>query len=134
MNVFIVNTPQCDPLGRVAQLVERGIENPCVGGSTPSPATFILVALLFVGCGDRCEVLCREVALELEACRSDSLTWADLGATGRADFVAECETDWNLLQGQLSSNELNQALDVCKDTLDELPSISCDELGALYAL
>ncbi len=26
-------------LGRVAQLVERGIENPCVGGSIPSPAT-----------------------------------------------------------------------------------------------
>ncbi len=27
------------PLGRVAQLVEQGIENPRVGGSIPSPAT-----------------------------------------------------------------------------------------------
>jgi hypothetical protein len=25
--------------GRIAQLVERGIENPCVGGSSPSLAT-----------------------------------------------------------------------------------------------
>ena len=25
--------------GRIAQLVERGTENPCVGGSIPSPAT-----------------------------------------------------------------------------------------------
>jgi hypothetical protein len=31
--------PHREELGRVAQLVEQGIENPCVGGSIPSPAT-----------------------------------------------------------------------------------------------
>ena len=29
--------------GRVAQSVEQGIENPCVGGSIPSPATISVV-------------------------------------------------------------------------------------------
>lgn len=27
---------------RIAQLVEQGIENPCVGGSNPSPGTTII--------------------------------------------------------------------------------------------
>lgn len=31
--------------GRVAQLVEQGIENPCVGGSIPSPATMFFKGL-----------------------------------------------------------------------------------------
>jgi hypothetical protein len=43
--------------GRVAQLVEQGIENPRVGGSIPSPATMNINGLqrcrpfLFVGTG-----------------------------------------------------------------------------------
>lgn len=27
------------PLARIAQLVEQGIENPCVAGSNPAPGT-----------------------------------------------------------------------------------------------
>ena len=34
--------PHCGSFGRVAQLVEQGIENPRVGGSIPSPATSFL--------------------------------------------------------------------------------------------
>ena len=135
MSEIIAARPRTQhPKGRVAQSVERGTENPCVGGSTPSPATFFLFVALASGCGDRCEVLCQEVAVELDGCRGDSLSWADLGATSRLSFVSECETDWNQLESDLSSNALGVALDACKDASDQLESITCEELVALYAL
>jgi len=78
-------------------------------------------------------VLCREVSLQLESCQGENLTWSDLGATGRVDFVNECGDDWNQVEAQLSSNELGQALDVCADTTAELDEVTCAELISLYA-
>ena len=37
-----ISPPTPKGKGSVAQLVEQGIENPCVGGSIPSRATFFL--------------------------------------------------------------------------------------------
>ncbi len=127
--------------GRVAQLVEQGIENPRVGGSTPSPATstflsLSLLALVAAGCGDRCEVLCQQTATRLQQCGIDgqlNLTWNDLGARGRVNFVDECRDDWDRARLALSASDLAVALEVCDDTLLELPDISCEELVALYA-
>ena len=39
MRVLATQAMHCGKRGRVAQLVEQGIENPRVGGSIPSPAT-----------------------------------------------------------------------------------------------
>lgn len=120
-------------LGRVAQLVERGIENPCVGGSIPSPAIrTLLVALLLGGCGDNCEQLCAQTAQRLAACKPDSLAWADLGARSRAEFSSDCRSDWERVSADLTVSDLRVALDVCDETSRDLSRLSCEELNALY--
>ena len=118
--------------GRIAQLVEQGIENPRVGGSTPSPATALLAALFLSACGDRCEALCRHVADRVEQCRPESITWADLGATSRGNFQRECEEAWDRTRLDLSANDLRLALDDCEAASQEIDTLSCDELIALY--
>ena len=118
--------------GQVAQSVEQGIENPRVGGSIPSLA--ILTFLSAMGCGDRCEVLCQQTAAAVADCRTGtSLSWADLGARGRADFVDRCRDEWDRTSNDLSSNDLREALDVCAETTREVTRLSCEELMALYA-
>jgi hypothetical protein len=121
--------------GRVAQLVEQGIENPRVGGSTPSLATTLLLLTLtvLVACGDRCERLCDEVADAVAVCRPDGLSWADLGATSRRSYALECKRDWDETSAALGSRDLELSLDVCEDAQDELAALSCDEIIALYA-
>jgi hypothetical protein len=123
-------------LGRVAQSVEQGTENPCVGGSIPSPATFFLLimsAASVMGCGDRCEKLCQDIATELDGCKSESLSWADLGARSKIDFVEECRSQWEYERSDLSPNNLVLSLDACEATQKTLPALSCEVIIALYA-
>jgi hypothetical protein len=120
--------------GRIAQLVEQGIENPRVGGSTPSLATTLVsIVLLLMGCGDRCDVLCQGVGTALAECKPSSAVWPDYGARTQADFVNRCQADWDRERGKLTSAEASAALDVCGETSDLLDEISCDALVALYA-
>ncbi len=118
-------------LGRVAQLVEQGTENPRVGGSIPSPAMLLALALLACG-GDPCAALCRQTGGRIAACRSGALVWEDLGASGRAGFVNQCLDDWDRTSADLSSGELSVAQDVCDDASGDLAQMTCDSLIAVY--
>ena len=117
-------------LGQVAQLVEQGIENPRVGGSSPSLATlFLFVAS---GCGDQCQQLCQESANSLANCKSDALTWPDLGARNKGDFVSECRAAWELTSSELTQSDNQIALEACADAKRTLNRLTCDEVIALY--
>jgi len=89
--------------------------------------------LLLLGCGDRCEVLCRDVSVKLDGCLGSSLTWPDVGARNRADFVDRCRIDWDQVNGDLTSSDLAESLDICKTGSLELSKLSCDEMRAIYA-
>ncbi|MEZ4321390.1 MAG: hypothetical protein R3F61_28220 [Myxococcota bacterium] len=89
--------------------------------------------MILFGCGDRCEVLCREVGGKLDACLGDSLSWPDVGARSRADFVDQCRLDWGRTNGDLTSSDLAEALDICRTGSDELAALTCDEMRVLYA-
>ena len=124
--------------GRIAQLVEQGIENPRVGGSTPSPATAALLVAIVLPAGcrlftDRCEDLCDEVADQVALCRPESISWIDLGATSKNDYVETCRDQWDRVTIDLSANDLRLALDDCREAKDEVETLSCDEIVALYA-
>lgn len=123
-------------------MVEQGTENLRVGGSIPSLAILLerplyrsaLVAgvlSIAAACGDKCETLCREASLQLDACKPESLSWPDLGARGRQDFVNVCRSQWERERRELSSSELAVALEFCDDTADL--TLSCAEWTALYA-
>ncbi len=118
-------------------MVEQGIENPRVGGSNPSPATtlpfLVLLSALASACGDHCEALCVAVADRVAECRPVALTWADLGATSRADFSSRCRRDWDAVLAELEAHDQTVALDLCDASLDRVLELSCDEIIALYA-
>ena len=124
--------------GRVAQLVEQRIENPCAGGSSPPLAMFALACLsLLVACGDHCENLCQRTADRLTVCKEDSLSWPDMGARNKADFVNQCWSDWDRENSQLSAPALREALDVCAESGRDLRGderLTCGEMLALYVL
>ena len=123
-------------------MVERGIENPCVGGSTPSLATtsgLLLALVTLAACGDqcltcdRCERLCVDVGESVAACLTDELSWQDLGARSETDFVRTCRDDWDEVRADLTSRELELAIDVCDAARDDLGTLDCDEVVGLYA-
>ena len=122
--------------GRVAQLVEQGTENPCVGSSNLSPATIILLplALLLHGCTglvfDQCEQLCLEVGVALDGC--DRLEWEDLGAASREAYISECRSEWNDVAADGTARELELGIGMCEEARDEVADLTCDELVALY--
>ncbi len=123
--------------GRIAQLVEQGIENPRVGGSTPSPATVALVLAVALPSGcrlltDQCEDLCDAVADQVDECLPESISWIDLGATNKQNYIDTCRDQWDRVIIDLSANDLRLALDDCKEAKKEVPTLSCDEIVALY--
>jgi hypothetical protein len=91
-----------------------------------------LVLGLLVGCGDRCQNLCRSVAERVQTCRPESITWADLGATSRSDFVNSCDNAWDRTRLGLTANDLRLALEDCQAANQEVDTLSCDEVIALY--
>lgn len=95
----------------------------------------LVVALGSAGCGDKCEVLCQNVGDELASCKPDTLSWNDLGARNRADFVNECKQQWDRERIDLSASDLRLSLEACADTNRELGDareLQCEELVALY--
>jgi hypothetical protein len=135
--------PRAPQRGQVAQLVEQGTENPRVGGSIPSLATLfrrvLPVALALAGCApqdllrDRCERLCRDAGQAIESCRTGSMSWEDLGASGLDNWVEQCREDWNDVSADLTSRELELALDECELAADEVGFLTCDEIVSMYA-
>ncbi len=128
--------------GPVAQLVEQGTENPCVGGSSPPWATILRLLLLAACCGvglaacgaDACETLCFRTTQRLARCLDGwSATWEDLGADNQREFREECENDWARTRADLEPREVNLAVDACDEAVDMLIEMQgCDELRALY--
>ena len=126
--------------GQVAQSVEQGIENPRVGGSIPSLATFVaLLVALGSGCQpDRCEALCTRTSNRLSDClASFPATWEDLDAVSKADFDTQCQNLWRQERADLEPRELEDALDQCDEALAALAELNasgalCDELRAIY--
>ena len=128
-----------DSHGQVAQLVEQGTENPRVGGSIPSLATSLVLAMMMLSaCGDRCEALCSTVSDAIEECMEsdpawNSVSWTDLGARGRTEWARQCRRDWGRTSGPLANHELEEALDLCGQSLEDVRIMPCDELLRLYA-
>ena len=85
-----------------------------------------------LGCGDRCVVLCREVAAQLDSCRSSAMSWEDLGARGKADFIEQCRREWDHERPDLSASHLALSLEACGDANKEIDDLTCDEVMALY--
>ena len=147
----------CKKRGRVAQLVEQGIENPCVGGSSPPRATFLqspralakrggstrrlvrlglagVLASAAAGCSDPCVSVCGEAARAVGACIGEwSTDWGDLGANGQNQFTSQCEESWAQTAANLESRELEQAYSQCEELSDEIDSFTCEELRSIYA-
>jgi hypothetical protein len=92
----------------------------------------LAVVLMTAACNDRCETLCEDVADRLGTCRTPDLDWGDLGATSRRDWVRTCTRDWDDLSADLSSRQLEIALDECGAAEDVVPDLTCDEIRALY--
>jgi hypothetical protein len=131
--------------GQIAQSVEQGIENPRVGGSTPSLATFFLAAaslfgaLAASGCGgDDCEQLCSTLTQRFADCVEEWPTdWEELDARGQTAFRNACQNRWADVRAGLEPRELNDALDQCDESATALQRMSrssstCDQLRALY--
>jgi hypothetical protein len=96
-------------------------------------ATALILTLLNAGCGDRCEVLCQQTAAKVADCRADSpLSWKDLGARNRSDFVNRCRDEWDRESNELSSSDLREALDVCVEGTRDVSRLTCEEVFALY--
>ena len=96
-------------------------------------ALLLIVGSTFAsGCGDRCQRLCETVSFRADDCRPESLTWADLGATSRGNFVDACEDAWDRARLDLSANDLRLALEDCALARQEVDTLSCDEMIALY--
>lgn len=95
-------------------------------------AGWMLVGLLAAGCGDKCEVLCQSVGTRLANCKPDTMSWQDLGARGRNDFVNQCRDQWGRQRVDLSATDLRLALQACRDTNQEVDTLECEDLIALY--
>ena len=128
--------------GQIAQSVEQGTENPRVGGSTPSLATFFIwVSALALSCErqDRCEELCVQTTSLMATCMEDwPMTWEDLGADNRRTFRRACLNQWAETRASSEPRELDDALEQCDETLVDYDTLRqsgelCAALRALYA-
>ncbi len=125
--------------GQIAQSVEQGIENPRVGGSIPSLATFFLLGVFGTGCSpDPCTELCEETADALGVCMSDwSLDWEDFDAASREDFQDRCSNRWGEVRSNLVARELEDARGQCREARSALSTAQedeevCDLMRATY--
>ena len=118
--------------GQVAQSVEQGTENPRVGGSIPSLATFLLI-VAGLGCSDPCRTTCLLTAQAISDCLDEwSADWSDLGAENRAGFRQQCQNSWSQTSVDLEVRELEDALDLCENLVTDVTDTTCDELRAIY--
>ena len=134
---YWINSQRSQSNGRVAQLVEQGIENPCVGGSNPPLATILLLLAMVApatACGDKCESLCDDIADKVDSCRSPGLQWEDLGASSKSNFSKQCRSQWSQTLDDLEPHEADLAFDKCESALLNLESASCDQIVVMYSL
>ncbi len=129
-----ISRPTLNGEGSVAQLVEQGIENPCVGGSIPSQATFLLLlTAVLTGCSEPCETACQRTAFAIGRCIGDwSVDWSDLGASSQTNFRERCQETWQRDAAGLESRELEEAMTRCESIQEEVLELDCDTLRALY--
>ena len=127
------------PNGQVAQLVEQGTENPRVGGSIPSLATFFLPLVLagisgLSGCSsDQCYALCGTTANAVGGCLDEwGVTWEYFGASKQKEWGDTCRSDWETEKATLEPRQVQSAQDECAAAAAELATPDCDELRALY--
>ena len=125
--------------GQIAQSVEQGIENPRVGGSIPSLATFLFLLIAAGGCEpDRCDQLCRLTTNRLESCMDAwSMDWEDFDASSKANFRRQCTARWGEVRSNLESRELEDAQGQCEETSLKIAELQadgddCDHLRSLY--
>ena len=125
--------------GQIAQSVEQGIENPRVGGSIPSLATFFLLGVLGLGCSpDPCTELCKETTDALGVCMTDwSYDWEDFDSANRSDFQDRCTNRWGEVRSNLVARELEDARGQCREARAALEQAiadgeDCDLMRATY--
>ena len=125
--------------GQIAQSVEQGIENPRVGGSIPSLATFFLLGVFGSGCSpDPCTELCKETTDALQTCMGDwSFDWEDFDASNRTDFENRCVNRWGEVRSNLVARELEDARGQCREGRSALETAQadgevCDLMRATY--
>ena len=125
--------------GQIAQSVEHGIENPGVGGSIPSLATFFLLGAIGSGCSpDPCVELCKDTTEALGECLDEwSLDWEDFDASSETDFKNRCSNRWGEVRSSLVAREREVARDQCSESQTALDwavenAESCDLMRALY--
>jgi hypothetical protein len=95
-------------------------------------AALASAVLGLAACGDKCEILCQNVGDDLASCKPDTLSWNDLGARSRTDFVKQCKSQWDRERIDLSASDLRLSLEACADTRSELDDLACEEIVALY--
>ena len=125
--------------GQIAQSVEQGIENPRVGGSIPSLATFSLLCATVAGCSpDPCTELCNDTTEALAVCMPDwSMEWQDFDAADQEDFQERCITRWGEVRSNLVAREIEDARGQCREgrkALEDAQAVGddCDLLRASY--
>lgn len=87
-----------------------------------------------LGCNaDSCYTLCATTAPVLEACLPEwGATWEDLDATSRIAWGDRCRADWEATRVDLELRQVTEATETCTDAADQLPSLTCDDLRAMY--
>ena len=122
--------------GRVAQLVEQGTENPCVGGSSPPSATLFFLGVLVTGCQtDKCIVLCSRMEEQVRTCIEEWPTeWEHLNASSAAEFQESCQNEWTARSTDMELRERQQAQDQCQETIKSLEAREdpCNLLRTIY--
>ncbi len=123
--------------GQVAQSVEQGIENPRVGGSIPSLATFLCLLIGLgsgAGCGaEPCLALCSEVADRLDGCLGTwGADWEDFGAEDERGYRVACQDGWDAARADLEVRQVPEADDRCSAASESLAGLDCAQLAVLY--
>jgi hypothetical protein len=112
----------------------------------PLTSLFLLIGL--AGCSPcggfavfqgACERVCCEVADKVDVC--EQVTYADLDALDRDDFVRACTGGWTSTSADLTSYELQEATESCRAVRDKVKALDftatdegCAALAGLAAL
>jgi len=91
---------------------------------------FLMVS---TGCTEPCETACQRTASSVGKCLKEwSVDWADLGASSQTDFRDRCQETWKRNSANLEARELEEALQQCESIQEEVVTLDCDTLRALY--
>lgn len=93
-----------------------------------------MLLIVFLGCSvDTCYQLCATTAQALEPCLDEwGATWEDFDSSSRVSWGDRCRSQWDEERVQLELRQVEVASDACADATEDLDSLSCDQLRALY--